>query len=352
MRDFAKIKPRFWSHGDGKALRGDDAARVLVTYLFSSPSSNMVGLYYLPLPMILAELGWDEQKLRDNLAKPAVRALARYDWEQEIVYLPTGAKHQVGATLKPGDLMRKAVIREVLQYADHPFAKHWMGIYEEPYNLRTGTRKNHEDLVEGTKLEQWSKVLPTASEGVQGTPSEGVEKGSLVPVANGSSPAPSLSPAQEEGGSGGGTVGASEIPDARAAAIAAELARHDVTRDIDPDLVAWSTRAIAPILAAPEVTPERCVDAIRKTLGKFSSDTDVTTRRTKLSNAIGYLPDNMRRERQEARERGELPRRPPPPNEPRITDEEREAAKRAAAEWGPKAAAAIANIGNGGRAAS
>jgi hypothetical protein len=321
MRDYAKIKPRFWTHGDGKALRGDDAARVLVTYLFSCPNSNMVGLYYIALPQMLGELGWDEDKLRENLAKPTVMALARYDFDEDLAYLPSGSHYQVSETLKPGDNNRKACVREVLPYADHPFAKDWVERYEDAYHLRAGTTKGHEDLLRCTKLEQWSKGLATDPV----THSGGVAEGSQGPLAKGSYPAPAPVPDLVSGGSGGSPPAAlppAEAPapppppppdltrlakfdpaelDPRAAAIAEELAIHDLTRHLDDDLVAWATRALAPVLTDGQVTPERCVEAIRIRLSNLGSDSTPERRRQVMSNAIRYIPDTLRKQRDQKR---------------------------------------------------
>ena len=44
MRDYAKIRPVFWTRGTGKKLRGDPEAQVVALYLMSAPLSHMTGL--------------------------------------------------------------------------------------------------------------------------------------------------------------------------------------------------------------------------------------------------------------------------------------------------------------------
>jgi hypothetical protein len=50
MRDYAKVAPTFWNGETGKKIRelGRDA-QVVALYLITCPSSNWIGLYYLPL---------------------------------------------------------------------------------------------------------------------------------------------------------------------------------------------------------------------------------------------------------------------------------------------------------------
>jgi hypothetical protein len=134
-----------------------------------------------------------------------------------------------------------------------------------------------------------------------------------------------------------------ESPDARAVAIAEELAKHDVSRDIAADLLGWATTAIGPILADKSATAERCVAAIKLRLGQLAPEEPVHIRRRALSNSIGYLPERLRKEREEARAKN--PPRPKPEPIDRITDEERAANAAAAREHGPKLRAALGKIG-------
>jgi hypothetical protein len=57
-RDFAIVKSSFWTGETGRKLRaaGGDAQRVAM-YLITCGSSNMIGLYYLPLPVMCHEIG-------------------------------------------------------------------------------------------------------------------------------------------------------------------------------------------------------------------------------------------------------------------------------------------------------
>jgi len=58
MRDYGKIAPSFWIGKTGKAIKaGGQEAVVVAMYLMSSPHSNMIGLYYLPMMYLAHETG-------------------------------------------------------------------------------------------------------------------------------------------------------------------------------------------------------------------------------------------------------------------------------------------------------
>lgn len=58
MRDFTKLSPKFWISKSQKKIRdAGPEAMIVALYLLSSPHSNMLGFYYLPLPLIAYETG-------------------------------------------------------------------------------------------------------------------------------------------------------------------------------------------------------------------------------------------------------------------------------------------------------
>jgi hypothetical protein len=133
MRTTAAIKPRFWSSGSGRKLRGNQPAQVLAVYLMSSPHSTMIGLYYESFVSILHETGLTEEQFRAAL--PKIGEIAQYDEEAGLVYLPNGAEHQIGETLSIKDNKRKAILAQLRTYGKHPFVTEWIRRYHEQYNL-------------------------------------------------------------------------------------------------------------------------------------------------------------------------------------------------------------------------
>lgn len=155
MRAYAYVVPTFWTRGSGKKLRGKPLAQALALYVMTAPSSNMIGLYYVPLTTIAAETGIPAEAL------PAVfqdiREIAKYDFENEVVWVPEAAAHQVGETMKALDKRRAQVMRDAEAMGSHPFALEFFSKYGAPYGIEV---PNHAD---------WSEGLATNQEG----PSEG-----------------------------------------------------------------------------------------------------------------------------------------------------------------------------------
>ena len=133
MRAYAYVVPTFWTRGSGKKLRGNPAAQALALYVMTAPSSNMVGLYYVPLTTIAAETGIPAAELPGVFSK--ISEIAKYDFENEIVWVPEAAAHQIGETMKGTDKRRSQVIRDVEAMGSHPFALEFFAKYSAAYGL-------------------------------------------------------------------------------------------------------------------------------------------------------------------------------------------------------------------------
>lgn len=58
MRNYATISPQFWLGDTGRKLRkSGPECMVVALYMMTSPHSNMLGLYYLPVLYIAHETG-------------------------------------------------------------------------------------------------------------------------------------------------------------------------------------------------------------------------------------------------------------------------------------------------------
>ena len=136
MREYAIISPRFWTGETGKRLRtAGPEAQVVALYLLSCPASNMIGLYYLPLPTLCHETGLSEKGALKRLQRASEALFAFYDHHSETVWIPQMARFQVGESLKPTDNRVKSVEREVLQYRNSKFFKDFLAKYGEAYHL-------------------------------------------------------------------------------------------------------------------------------------------------------------------------------------------------------------------------
>lgn len=135
MRDYARVAPAFWTKGSGKGLRGSPEAQLVGLYLVTCPSSNMIGLYYLPLATAAHETGLKLETLRKALRSIGEAGFAFYDEVSEYVWVPNAATYQIGEFLAPGDKRQKGVLRELQTFASHPFAQRFFDKYAAPYGL-------------------------------------------------------------------------------------------------------------------------------------------------------------------------------------------------------------------------
>lgn len=106
---YCRIAPTFWTDPDVKrALDRDE--KLLLLYYFTSPHTNMIGLYYAPFEYVAAETGLSVGKVRE-LTLNRLAGFTSYDEQTEEVLVHRAARHQIGDELKPGDNRVKAVRR-------------------------------------------------------------------------------------------------------------------------------------------------------------------------------------------------------------------------------------------------
>lgn len=127
---------RLWTGETGRAIRkaGRDA-QVVAVYLLSCPSSNDIGLYYLPFPTLLHEVGMSRGDALAALHVLSDLRFAHYHAPTEIVFLPEMAKFQLGPALKAKDNRVSAVRRQAETYRKSEFFDVFWDRYEDPYHL-------------------------------------------------------------------------------------------------------------------------------------------------------------------------------------------------------------------------
>jgi hypothetical protein len=134
-RDYGKVLSRFWTQGTGRQLRGDPDAQLVALYLFSCHSSNMIGLYYLPVPVICHETGLPLEGALKALRRLEGVGLAYYDSDAEEVWVPEMAKIQVGEALAKNDKQCKGVAREWGKFQKSRFYMEFYTRYWKAYHL-------------------------------------------------------------------------------------------------------------------------------------------------------------------------------------------------------------------------
>jgi hypothetical protein len=120
-------------------MRGHPNQQILMMYLLTCPSANMLGLYYLPLPVIVHETGLSEVEVRAAMAWLTHEEAAHYDFAQELVFVPQMAFFQIADYLKAGDKRTEGIRRDLATFRGHPFAIAFARLYNEPFNLGFGS---------------------------------------------------------------------------------------------------------------------------------------------------------------------------------------------------------------------
>jgi hypothetical protein len=133
------IRPSFWTGTTGRALRRKPpTVRVVALYLMTAPGANMIGLYYLPLTTLAHDTGMEPAEVQGALQELAALGFAHHDAEQELIWVPEMAAHQVGPTMKPRDNRQRGVLRELEQHEGSRFADAFRARYGQAYSLPPG----------------------------------------------------------------------------------------------------------------------------------------------------------------------------------------------------------------------
>jgi hypothetical protein len=136
-RDYGKLRHRYWTGDTGRQIRGLGwEAQLVGAYLCTCGSSNMIGIYYLPLQLIAHETA---VKTLEGASK-ALRRLsevgfAYYDESTETVFVPNLAREQIAESLEETDNRRKGVIELLSEYKKSRFVADFVGFYKDAYKL-------------------------------------------------------------------------------------------------------------------------------------------------------------------------------------------------------------------------
>ncbi len=136
MRDYAKVSPMFWTGITGKYIRslGRDA-QVIALYLMTCPSSNMLGLYSLPLPVLCHEIGITEKGALKGLRSLSKGGFCHYDEELEHVWVVEMAHYQIGDSLDLKDNRVKGVHTEIKNYIKCKYYNDFIEKYKNDFHL-------------------------------------------------------------------------------------------------------------------------------------------------------------------------------------------------------------------------
>jgi hypothetical protein len=122
-RKFCKIRPSHWYQQKIKAMNVED--RLLAIYLMTSPTFEMLGLYYIPISLMVEHTGLDQGQIIESLNRLKNLDFAKYDFDMQYVWVVDMATSQVADNPNTNQIkgVRKALTR--LWEDEAPFVDEW-----------------------------------------------------------------------------------------------------------------------------------------------------------------------------------------------------------------------------------
>lgn len=141
MRDFCKISPQFWTGQTGKELRKNRDAQVVALYLMTSPHSNMIGIYVMPVMYVAHETGLTLEGASKALASLCEMEFCTFEADSELVWVHEMAKYQIGEGLDAKDKRCKGVQNELAKVPSSLLRKAFFNRYKADFNLAPEPKK-------------------------------------------------------------------------------------------------------------------------------------------------------------------------------------------------------------------
>ena len=140
MRDYAKVSPQFWTGTTGKKLKSAGPEAVIVAmYLMTSPSANMIGLFYIPVIYIAHETGLGFEGASMGLKGAIEAGFCTYDEASEYVFVHEMARYQIAGQLKSGDKQCKGVENELSKVPKGALELAFREKYGNAFHIKTTT---------------------------------------------------------------------------------------------------------------------------------------------------------------------------------------------------------------------
>ncbi len=134
---YSIVRSTFWTGETGKSLKKEGRdAQLIGVYLITCQSSNMIGLYYLPIPLLCHELGMTEEGALEGLRRVSETGFAMYDAPSEVVFVVEMAKQQIGEPLKDTDNRKPKIMALISEMSKCVFFKDFMARYKESFGLK------------------------------------------------------------------------------------------------------------------------------------------------------------------------------------------------------------------------
>lgn len=182
MRDFCKISPLFWTGKTGKALRGKYEMQVVAMYLMTSPHSNMIGVYQLPLMYLVYETGLTMEGASKALQSLKESDFCTFDEATETIWVHEMAKYQIGEKLAASDKRCKGVRNELSRVQSNDLREGFADRYASDFHL---TKDEKESKPHRSPIEAPSKDKKTPSKQEKRREGEVEDKTPLPPAGVG-----------------------------------------------------------------------------------------------------------------------------------------------------------------------
>lgn len=124
---YGVIDCSFWTDRRFQGITGQ--AREALLYLLSSPHGNHIGCYRISPEYMALDLEWTAEDARDALLSLQKYGLVKYDWDQEVVFVPLYAKWN---PLKRGN-MDKAACSDAKNLPPSPLVYEWILLMRAMY---------------------------------------------------------------------------------------------------------------------------------------------------------------------------------------------------------------------------
>lgn len=135
-REFSKISPQFWvGKIEREILNLSVESRFLAFYLMTCPHSNLIGIYYLPIPYITHDTKIDMALIDKALKELIEIGFCSYDFAANYVWVHEIAKYQVSEYLEEKD-KRVKVINDIFRSLPNLiFLKNFYEKYQDVFHL-------------------------------------------------------------------------------------------------------------------------------------------------------------------------------------------------------------------------
>ena len=131
MRDYGKVQTTFWTSADTSTMT--DTGRMLALYLLTSPHSNILGCFHLPIGYVCEDLKWDAGRVSEGFAELSQKGFATHDlaskWVVLHAYLKWNPIENPNQGISAGRLFEqipnRSTVKPLLAMALRDFSKHF-----------------------------------------------------------------------------------------------------------------------------------------------------------------------------------------------------------------------------------